>query len=68
MANLRTKLIHWLGGITIDEADTRTQNDFDAGVTFAFHRVLNVMQANHGKEDWGEQVYSYVNQRLNRHE
>lgn len=64
MANIRTKLIHLLGGVTKKENEgcivLAKMNAGLAGERRATQKILDVMSKEYGNPMWGETVYKYV--------
>lgn len=64
MANIRTGLIHLLGGVTKKEHDDSIRKEKRHGAWDAFMDTLNVMEDEYGNPEWGSVVYNYVKDNL----
>lgn len=65
MANIRTKLIHMLGGVTKEECNTRARIEaYKDGQWIALMGTLKVMEGEYGNPEWGDIVYNYVKDSL----
>lgn len=67
MANIKTRLIHLLGGVTKKESDSELATRIIAlnkGKELAMHEMLDVMNEAYGNPKWGNIVYNYVKQSL----
>lgn len=64
MANIRTRLIHMLGGVTRKEHDDSIRMAKRHGAWDAFMDTLNVMEKEYGNQEWGSVVYNYVKDSL----
>ena len=64
MANIRTKLIHMLGGVTKEECDWAAAMARLSGVLKgekkALQETLDVMNEEYGNPEWGHVVYKFV--------
>ena len=64
MANIRTKLIHLLGGLTKKECEgdaamARIDGELK-GMRRALQETLDVMNEEYGNPEWGQIVYKFV--------
>lgn len=64
MANIRTKLIHLLGGVTKEEhSEYLSEIRKDAlweGMWIALSHTMKCMKDNYGNPEWGQIVYNFV--------
>ena len=64
MANIRTRLIHMLGGVTKKECDSAAAmariDGSLKGKRRALQETLGVMNEEYGNPEWGKIVYNYV--------
>lgn len=68
MLNIKTKLIHLLGGVTKKESDSELAVTriiaLNKGKELAMHEMLDVMNEEYGNPEWGHIVYEFVNDYL----
>lgn len=64
MANIRTRLIHWLGGVTKEESKgdivIAKINARLEGERRAYQEILNEMNIEYGNPEWGNYIYNFV--------
>lgn len=64
MANIRTKLIHMLGGLTKKECEgdivIAKINARLEGERRAYQEILNEMNIEYGNPEWGNYIYKFV--------
>lgn len=64
MANIRTRLIHMLGGVTKEEWDqfvlAEKLSSFTEGKHYALVDTLALMEREYGNPEWGTIVYNHV--------
>ena len=64
MIGIKTKLIHWLGGVTKKESDANAAMARLSGVLKgekkALQTTLDVMNEMYGNPKWGQIVYNFV--------
>lgn len=60
MTNIRTRLIHLLGGVTKKESDSNIAMAKIDGSRRALLQTLYVMNDAYGNPKWGHIVYSFV--------
>lgn len=64
MTNIKTKLIHWLGGVTKKECNTYVsrakQEAHKEEQWIALYNTLKFMEDEYGNPEWGSVVYNYV--------
>lgn len=63
---IKTALIHWLGGVTVEESQESDCNSWKIGRIIAFCLVKDYMERINGApaDDWCKKVYSYVVSKL----
>ena len=68
MANIRTRLIHMLGGVTKKECDSAAAmariDGSLKGQRRALQETLDVMNEEYGNPEWGHVVYKFVKESL----
>lgn len=64
MLNIKTKLIHLLGGVTKKEHDDSIRNAKRSASFDAFFDTMKVMEREYGNPEWGDIVYNYVKEYL----
>lgn len=68
MANIRTRLIHMLGGVTKEELREYLSREIsDAhrdGKWLALFYTMKCMEDNYGNTEWGHVVYNHVKNSL----
>lgn len=62
--SIKSKLIHFLGGVTLKEQTESNQQSYDVGLTFAFKAIKSFADSIYGtpSDEWCKKMYGYISE------